>query len=311
MWYVVVITSTDYDTPCKFPYINKGFNTDNITSNDCSITYSEALGDSTVINGTYFVLAIIFVGLYYRHLVVTFRKKQKRKMSVYTIVDKLLLSMIFFSATVAVNCLDMDGAGNILPWIVHTEMQSLGIFCPITVMKLLMMEWVTIITAQGGKKRTPMWVYVFFWITSIIQFVAMCVVCPIEFLISDTEGDLWAFDGTLNAIKNLTTATDLIIWSFMAIRYGMMIQKVLGSGSGEKTLSKEQVSGDKKVRSSVQNCYKNGYIQPTQRIFARSLLSCFVKNAPRFARRRKKFAFSAGSLHCGSSSRPAINFWPL
>ena len=227
---------TSYDPPCKFPFINKGFGTDTIEE-ECSWTYAEANGSiQMVINAVYFVMAIVpmFFGIHYRRIVAKARAKQNRKMAKLTLIDKLLLTMVFFSFTVAVNCTDLNGNANILPLLLHTEMQSLGIFFAIHSMRMLICEWVTIIKANGSKRIMPMWLHIAFWVGTWIQLIGMCVVCPIEYYTSKPEDDLWAFDGTLNAAKNLITALDLIIFSSIGIKYGVTIKNILGEKNAKE-----------------------------------------------------------------------------
>jgi len=59
------------------------------------------------------------------------------------------------------------------------------------------------------------------------------IICPIEFLSSESD-HLWAFNGTLNAVKALFTGVDYAVWGVIGVStYGKISKMLLRTNSSK------------------------------------------------------------------------------
>jgi hypothetical protein len=207
------------------PDLNKGWdtswaNTSGIVLGDCSVLYADTMNGGYTTKCMVYCLAkiiLFFVTVQYIWVLRGRRIATKRK--AMNLMEKLSYINLTISFLHGVVCIDINGSSGIFNYYFTSFIKGACAGLMIGVASNLITSWVSVI--DGGKtKQTPLWCDRLNKFTMFFGVFSECGLGMLEVFVgqSTSNGYRAAFDGNVNAVKNLSFAGNLFVWVVVSVR---------------------------------------------------------------------------------------------
>ena len=255
----------DFVPYCPFPYTNAGWDTvvsgnPNITMNDCSMKFGEALGTGYLIKCTIYGLANLICFFFsVKFLLIYIEKRHAMKAKNRNLNERLCLINMTIIFCHFIFCMDLDSF-NFVNYTVSSVLKGYCSSMFIVLGFILITSWVTIVDS-GKSKKTPVWCKNLRNISIFLSVAAEVVLAAVEIHVGEAAKSAGSYDGTVNGIKSCIFASLLLIWSGIALHYYRKINIMLAEGGGGLEKGKPNPNAViKKFMAAIAFCFSIGIV---------------------------------------------------
>mmetsp|Transcript_5629 Transcript_5629/g.11264 ORF Transcript_5629/g.11264 Transcript_5629/m.11264 type:complete len:510 (+) Transcript_5629:163-1692(+) len=281
-----VSTRTDYTPVCPYPFINKGWGeiikwrgTDfdkasEITLNDCSITFGEALSKWGAFEESMFYMTLnLILALLCFQLLNALGKERKLNarnarragqsgcgwLGRSTITEKVCLANAIISLFHSASWIDFYGYFNLLPVYVGSALKAVCAAGFLLICAALITQWIWIMELAAIVKKRRGALFLIKWL-SILGAVSEIALSVYECLVTEEEG---SWDGTINVYKSLVylvAILNIFIQSFVYLRAINKILYVRRSSGGKEGRSNDAYNAMRRYFRGMIVCCTSGVV---------------------------------------------------